>query len=135
MDEATQGRVRNWLKRADEYLRAAEYEFQGEFYARSISTTYYAMFYAATGALASIGIKRAKHSGVISAFGEHFIRSGKLNREIGQILSRTLEDREESDYSEMPVIDRELAEQRLRQAHQFLEAVVGYLREQGLKLT
>jgi uncharacterized protein (UPF0332 family) len=135
MDEQTQVRVRNWLKRADEYLRAAEYEFQGEFYARSISTVYYAMFYAATGALASIGIKRAKHSGVISAFGEHFIRSGKLNREIGQILSRTLEDREESDYSEMPVIDRELAEQRLRQAYQFLEAVVGYLREQGLKLT
>jgi len=135
MDEQTQVRVRNWLKRADEYLRAADYEFQGEFYARSISTAYYAMFYAATGTLASIGIKRAKHSGVISAFGEHFIRSGKLNREIGQILSKTMEDREESDYSEMPVIDRALAEQRLSQAHQFLDAVIGYLLEQGLKLT
>ena len=78
-DEQTQARVRNWLKRAQEYLRAAEHEFNGEFYARSISTAYYAMFYAATGALASIGVERAKPSGVVSAFGEHFIHYGSSN--------------------------------------------------------
>lgn len=93
------------------------------------------MFYVTTGALTSIGIKRAKHSGVVSAFGEYFIRSGKLSREIGQSLSKTMENREESDYSEMPVIDRALAQQRLDQARQFVEAVTSYLLEQGLKLT
>lgn len=134
MDEQIKVHVRHWLNRADEYLRAAELEFQHEFYARSISTAYYAMFYAATGALASIGVKRAKHTGVISAFGEHFIRPRKLNREIGQILSQTMEDREESDYAEMPVIDRELAQQRLDQARQFIDTVTRYLVEQGLRL-
>ncbi|OGO44462.1 MAG: hypothetical protein A2W37_00310 [Chloroflexi bacterium RBG_16_63_12] len=67
MDEQTQARVRNWLKRAQENLRAAEHEFNGEFYAQTISATYYAMFYAASAALTSIGIERAKHSGVVSA--------------------------------------------------------------------
>ncbi len=80
MDEQTQEQVRNWLRRAQEYLRAAELELNGEFYARAISTSYYAMFYAATSALASIGIQRAKHSGVASAFGEQFVRSGKISR-------------------------------------------------------
>jgi len=134
MDEQTQARVRNWLKRAQENLRAAELEFNGEFYARAISTTYYAMFYAATGALASIGIKRAKHSGVASAFGEHFIRSGKLGREIGQAFTQTMEDREESDYAEIPVIDRALAQQHLDDARRFVDAVVQYLGKQGLTL-
>lgn len=109
MDEQTQARVRQWLKRAAEYLRAAEYEFQGEFYARSISTAYYAMFYAATAALTSIGVKRAKHTGVISAFGEYFIRPGKLSSEMGRLLNQTMDDREASDYEETPVVDRELA--------------------------
>jgi uncharacterized protein (UPF0332 family) len=133
MDEQTQVRVRNWLKRADEYLRAAELEFQNEFYARSISTAYYAMFYAATGALVSIGIKRAKHSGVISAFGEYFIRPGKLSGEMGRLLNQTMNDREASDYEEIPVVDRELAQKHVENARRFISAVTRYLSDQGLK--
>jgi len=124
MDEQTQAHVRNWLRRARENLRAAEHEFNGEFYARAISTAYYAMFDAATGVLASIGIRRAKHSGVASAFGEHFIRSGRFSRAIGQLFTQTMEDREESDYAEIPVIDRALAQQHLDDARRFVDAVV-----------
>lgn len=133
-DEQTQARVQNWLKRAQEYLRAAEHEFNGEFYARSISTAYYAMFYAATGALASIGVERAKHSGVVSAFGEHFIRSGKLGGELGRMLRQTMEDRETSDYDETPVVDRDLAQERINEARRFISAVTTYLAEQGISL-
>ena len=132
MDEQVQARVRNWLKRAQEYLRAAEHELNGEFYARAISTAYYAMFYAATGALASIGIERAKHSGVVSAFGEHFIRSGKLGAELGRVLNRTMEDREMSDYDAIPAVDRALAQHRLEDARQFVDTVTRHLTEQGL---
>jgi len=133
MDEATQTHVRHWLNRAEEYLRAAELEFQNEFYARSISTAYYAMFYAATGALTSIGVKRAKHTGVVSAFGEYFIRSGKLSSEMGRLLNQTMDDREESDYDEVPAVDRELAQKHLENARRFISAVTLYLSEQGLK--
>lgn len=132
MDEATQIRVRNWLKRSEEYLRAAEYEFDGEFYARAVSTAYYAMFYAATAALASMGIERAKHSGVISAFGEHFVRSGKISAELGRKLSRVMEDREESDYAELPQIDRSFARQRLDEAREFITGITRVLEQQGL---
>ncbi len=133
MDERTQTRVRHWLQRADEYLRAAELEFNGEFYARSISTSYYAMFFAATAALESIGVKRDKHRGVISAFGEQFVKTGKINREIGRTFSQVERDREESDYSAIPAIDNTLAQTRLSEARQFVAAVQHYLSEQGLK--
>ncbi|MBF8285858.1 MAG: hypothetical protein HW378_4773 [Anaerolineales bacterium] len=133
MDEQTQVNVRNWLKRAQENLRAAELEFNSEFYARAISTAYYAMFYAATGALASIGIQLAKHSGVASAFGEHFVRSGKIGGEFGHMLRQTMEDREESDYAAVPVVDRTLAQRHLDEARGFVSAVTQHLRQQGLK--
>ncbi len=133
MDEQTQARVRNWLKRAQENLRAAELEFNGEFYARAISTTYYAMFYAATAALTSTGIERAKHSGVVSAFGEHFVRSGRISGEFGRMLHQTMEDREATDYDEIPVIDRTLAQRHLDDALRFVDAVRQYLVSQGLK--
>lgn len=133
MDEQTQTSVRNWLKRADEYIRTAELEFNGESYARSISTAYYAMFYAATGALASIGIERSKHSGVISAFGEYFVKTGKLGEEFGRTFNRMLEDREESDYAEIPLTDYKLSRKRLDEARQFVSAVSEYMIAQGLK--
>lgn len=132
MDEETQERVREWLNRAKENLRAAKHEFDGEFYARAISTSYYAMFYAATGALASIGIDRAKHSGIVSAFGEHFARSGKVSRELGQILNQTMQDREESDYDAVPIADHDLAQKRLDDANRFVSEVEAYLKEHGL---
>ncbi|MBI4770924.1 MAG: HEPN domain-containing protein [Chloroflexi bacterium] len=132
MDEATLARVRNWLARAREYLRAAEHEFNGEFYARSISTAYYAMFYAATAALTSIGVSRARHSGVESAFGEYFVRTGKINREVGQLLSRAREDREESDYDEIPVMGHDSAHTILDYARRFVREVAAYLAGQGL---
>jgi uncharacterized protein (UPF0332 family) len=134
MDKQTQTSVRNWLKRADEYIRTAELEFNGESYARSISTSYYVMFYAATGALASIGIERSKHSGVISAFGEYFVKTGKISGEFGRILNQTMEDREESDYAEIPVVDSDLAKQHLEESRRLLEVVKHDLTKQGLTL-
>ena len=132
MDKQTQTSVRNWLKKADEYLRAAEHEFNGEFYARSISTSYYAMFYAATAALESIGVERAKHSGVISAFGEHFVKTGKISGEFGRVFRLTMDDRERSEYDNLPVIDRDLAQTRLVDARRFVEAVTQHLTKHGL---
>ncbi len=134
MHEQLQEQVRNWLKRADEDLRAAEHEFNGEFYARTISTAYYAMFYAATGALASVSVERAKHSGVISAFGEHFIRTGKLPAELGRMFHQAMDEREKSDYDAAPLVDRSLAQQHLDNARRFVDAIKRYLSGQGVTI-
>jgi len=132
MDEEKQQEVRDWLKRADEYIRAAEHEFNGEFYARSVSTSYYAMFYAATAALLSVGVERSKHSGVVSAFGEYFIKTEKLDSRLGRILRRTMGDRETSDYDSAPIVDQKLAKQHLEDAKDFVGEVTRHLTNQGV---
>lgn len=132
MDKQTQTRVRHWLQRADEYLRAAEHEFNGEFYARSISTSYYTMFYAATGALASIGVERKGHIRVVSAFGEHFTKSGKISKEFSLLLIEAKDQCKACDYSANPKVDRTSAQKQLDEAHGFVSAVTKRLALDGL---
>ncbi|MBI1876874.1 MAG: HEPN domain-containing protein, partial [Chloroflexi bacterium] len=62
------------------------------------SRAYYAMFYAATALLLSQGISRSKHSGVHSAFGQHFIKPGLIEPEYGRMLTNAFNVRLDSDY-------------------------------------
>ncbi len=132
MDEPTQTRVRNWLKRADENFRAAELEFNGEFYARSISTSYYAMFYAAKGALASIDVERKGQIRVVSAFGERFTKPGKISKQFSLLLIQAKDQCKACDYSANPAVNRALAQKQLNEAREFISATTKRLALDGL---
>lgn len=123
--------VQPYLDRAKEELRAVEVNIREELYAVAISRCYYAMFYAVSGLLASIGISRSKHSGIISAFREHFIKTGLIEAEFSDILGVGFDARQESDYELVPLIDRELALKRLHDAQRFVDRVDVYLKSTG----
>lgn len=67
---------RLYLNRARRDLKAAESNLKLGYYYIAVSRSYYAMFYAASALLASKGVVRSKHSGVMSAFGEYFVKTG-----------------------------------------------------------
>jgi len=71
------------------------------------------MFYAATAALISQGVKRSYHAGVLAAFGQHLVKPGKFKVEHHKALQLAFEDRVEADYEgEFP--SRKDVEERLR---------------------
>ncbi len=74
---------RLYLDYARRDLQAAESNLNLGFYHITISRAYYAMFYAASALLASKGITRSRHSGVLSAFGEQFVRTGLIPSRAG----------------------------------------------------
>jgi len=76
MDHSTD--VRLYLKRAHSALLQARDNLNLTHYDVAVSRAYYAMFYATSALLASKGISRSKHSGVCSAFGEHFVKTGLI---------------------------------------------------------
>ena len=120
--------VHPYLDRARKELRAVEVNIREELYAVAISRCYYAMFYAVSGLLASIGVARSKHSGVISAFRENFIKTGLIEVEFGDILGVGFDARQESDYELSPLIDQELATKRLQDAQQFVDRIENHLK-------
>jgi len=119
--------VQPYLDRARQELRAVEINIREELYPVAISRTYYAIFYAASAVLASIGIARSKHTGVISAFRLHFIKSGLIEPEFGDILGVSFDARQESDYELIPYIDYDLAIKRYGDAKRFVDRVETYL--------
>jgi uncharacterized protein (UPF0332 family) len=82
-----------YLDRAHEDLRAAESNLQHGFYAVTLTRTYYAMFYAVSALLSHIGVHRSHHSGVISAFGEYFVKPGSIEPEYAKMLTNAFDSR------------------------------------------
>jgi len=125
--------VQLYLDRARQELRAVEINIREELYTVAISRAYYAMFYSVSAALASVGVARSKHSGVISAFRQHFIKTGLIEPEFGDILGVSFDARQESDYDLIPAIDRELALKRLEDARRFVERIETHLKGAGVR--
>jgi uncharacterized protein (UPF0332 family) len=68
--------IRALLAKADRSLKSARRSFDEADYDFAVSRAYYAMFYAAEALLFSRGLTFARHTGVIAAFNQHFVRSG-----------------------------------------------------------
>lgn len=123
--------IKPYLDRAKQELHAAEINIREALYAVAISRSYYAMFYAASGLLAGIGIARSKHSGVISAFRQHFIKSGLIEAEYGDYLGVGFNARQESDYELFVRVEADLAMKRLEEARQFVDRVETFIKDRG----
>lgn len=119
--------IETLIKRAQRYLKSAEMLLRDKDYESSVSRTYYAMFYAAQAALLTKNLSFSSHKGVISGFGEHFVKTGILSREMGRELNRAFEKRQMGDYEYTFVISNEDAEQLLRNGKDFVDTIAGLL--------
>jgi uncharacterized protein (UPF0332 family) len=78
------------------------------------------------------GLERRKHSGVISAFREHFVKPGLIEPEYSSIYGETLVIREDADYAVEIPIDRDMAEIAFDQGCRFVGRMREYLAEEGI---
>ena len=118
------------LSRSREEIAAARLLAEGGFGSQAISRAYYAAFYAAEEALASLGESRSKHSGVIAAFAMHVVREGGIEETFGRILRALFEQRNDADYGEA-VASRDDAERTIGEAEGFVAAVESWLAQKG----
>jgi uncharacterized protein (UPF0332 family) len=119
-------RARRSLRSARNILDDGDHDF-------AMSRAYYAMFYAATAALLSQGITRAKHSGTIAAFGQHLVKPGKMAAEHQRVLQAAFRDRGAGDYAGV-FPSREEVEHRLEETGNFIQVVVDFLRSEGVEI-
>ncbi|MBN1668304.1 MAG: HEPN domain-containing protein [Anaerolineales bacterium] len=129
MDEVTRREVTLYIENADEALEVAQLNLDNDFYAAAINRAYYAIFYAANAVLATKKLARSKHSGVLSIFRQHFIKTKLLHPELSMIYGQVMEDRHEGDYEILAATSKEDAEIDLNQARQFVEEIKVWLRK------
>lgn len=119
------------LRKADQSLAGARVLLQEGFYGFAVSRTYYAMFYAAEALLQSKGLAFSKHSAVHAAYGVEFAATGVLSPHLHRYLLEAQESRHFGDYDFGPEMPREVAEEQMRRADEFLRATRAYLELSG----
>ena len=121
--------VESLIKRAMKYLKSAEILLEDGDCESSVSRAYYAMFYSAEALLLTKGLSFSSHRGVISAFGEHFVKTGIFSKGMGRELNRAFEKRQLGDYEYTFVISEDEAKKILENGEKFVEKIAQYLKE------
>ena len=114
--------VDDLLTKADSRLTAAARDVEAGDVERSLSASYYAMFYAASAALEKVGVSRAKHSAIIAAFGEQFAKTKRVDARYHSMLLGAFALRSAADYETHAALSPETAEETLGNARSFVAA-------------
>jgi uncharacterized protein (UPF0332 family) len=129
---AQRDEVALYVEHAQQMLQVADHNLADGFYASAINRAYYAIFYAANALLATKGLSRSKHSAVIAAFRQHFIKPGLLESEYSDIYGRVMDDRHQADYDIVEsTVDPARAQTDLEDAWRFVKRVEHYLKQKG----
>ena len=111
------------LERAETNLQVSRELLDKGYYDVSASRAYYA----ASALLLSDGLDTSKHSGVIALIHQHFVKSGKLNKEQGRNLNWLFELRSVGDYGVSLHVVQGDARRAMNTAEDFYKAVKALL--------
>lgn len=120
-----------YLEGAQDALRTAQFNLENDFYGVAISRAYYAFFYAATGLLLTLDLTRSKHSGVMAAFRQHFVKSGLFPVEDSRAYGEAFEARNTTDYEMLGKADETQARTIVENANRFIDRCQTYLAAKG----
>lgn len=100
MKEEVEALARHRMDRAYQTLSEGEHLIAEGASIGAVNRLYYAAFYAARSLLATQRLDSSKHSGVISLFHKHFVKTSLFNRDTAKTPSRSFEKRQTSDYAD-----------------------------------
>ena len=115
------------LEKAENCLNDAKLLLKNESYMAAANRAYYAIFHSARAILALDGEDRKRHSGVISYFQKHYIKTQIFEKRYSYILQNAFEIRQEADYEDFYVLSKEDVSQQIFNAEEFLKAIAGYI--------
>ena len=99
--------VKYRLESAYKTFDAAKILAENGFWNSAVNRLYYAVFYAVNALLATHNIRTKSHSSVRSQFTLHFIKTGKLDKKYGKLLSELHDWRQMGDYENIYDYDEE----------------------------
>jgi len=80
--------IQVWLALAEEKLEVTHELVDLSRFDDAVSKAYYVMFYSAKAALLAVDVDLRRHSGVVSQFGQCFVKGGYADRRYSRILAR-----------------------------------------------
>ena len=120
------------LDRMEESIVVAKELLKNSHYDFCASRAYYAVFYASSALLLSAGFEFGKHSGVIAAIHQKFIKTGKIPKQYGKDLNWLFELRSVGDYGVIVHVGKDEAKEAIKIAENY-KKIVGVMMGEFLK--
>jgi uncharacterized protein (UPF0332 family) len=111
------------LWRAKDSLEEAKILAQSEHWNTVANRLYYSAFYAINALFVKNEIQGATHSGVKSNFHQEFIKTGILDKELGRLYSNLFNKRQEGDYQDFQIFDKETIEPLIDKVSNFISEI------------
>lgn len=108
------------LQEARESIKASKLLLEHGHANYAASRAYYSMFYVAQAFLEGQGLAFSKHSAVIAAFGQHFVKTGRVPIEFHRYLLDAQQLRLTSDYGPSDQVSIDKAQEQISRAEAFL---------------
>ena len=98
-DEDRNTVVKLQMEKAHLFLQQANEMYKQQYWDIASNRFYYACYHAVQALLIKNGISSHTHDGLITSFGLHFVKPGKVERKLGAFLSRIEQLRKKGDYN------------------------------------
>jgi uncharacterized protein (UPF0332 family) len=118
-----------YVAKVEEFLHAAALDLADGLAGRTVSNVYYAVFHAASGLLASVGLSVQTHRGTQQLLSLHFVLPGHLPAGTGSIVGKLAADRGFADYAVAADITLAAAMQAVRDAATVLRPMLTLLEQ------
>ena len=122
-EQSRKALIKYRLERSDETLKEVEILTKESHFNAAVNRLYYACFYAVTALLVANGYSTQSHAGTKTLLGLHFITKGVLSNEHGKTFSRLFEIRHSGDYDDFVYCDKEMIDEYLPKAKEFINAI------------
>ncbi len=123
MNEEQEKVVEHRLKKAHETLISAKLLLDADQRISAVNRLYYACFYAVTALLETRGLASSKHSGILSLFNKHFVKSGTIRSESGTFYKHLYHKRHEGDYTDFAEFTHERVSEMYASAASFIAEI------------
>ena len=90
---------------------------------------YYAAYYAASALLIAYGIRTKSHEGNIAQFGQQFVLTGKLSKDLGKLYNQLFQMRLTGDYGDSFGLSEEDVVPKIEPTEDFIKQVTAMARQ------
>jgi len=123
---------RLYMENAQEMLDVAEELLRNNHDNSACNRAYYGIFYAASALLYSKGKSYGKHSAVLAAFRQYFIKTGEFDKRWSDDYKVIMESRHTADYELYDTLEKEDVVVIVAKAQDFVEEVKKWLQKRDL---
>lgn len=122
--------IDNAVKKSEDAINAAEYNFKNKFYTTCQNRLYYAIFYIVTALAYTDNFITSKHSQLMSWFNKKYIYTDKIfDEQMFKIYKEAFTNRQKSDYDFMYIVNENDLCSSIKDVKTFVKNIKDYLQK------